>query len=80
MRHCPYSAVEDGKCHVVHSVVDGITPSLEHEHLRRKIENGIKEMWYYLRSQLHSLNGDSGSSELKAKVKNILEEGADHQR
>ena len=62
-----------------HSLADGIAPSFEHELLRRKIENGVKEMWYYLRSQLNSLQ-DLGPRVVKETVDNILQEGADHQR
>lgn len=50
-----------------------------HEYLRRKVENGVVEQWYYVRSELSKLlqqNNDNGK--LKEHIDTVLENTADH--
>ncbi|CAD5121378.1 DgyrCDS9898 [Dimorphilus gyrociliatus] len=57
------------------------SPSSEMEKSRRKIENGVQEMWFFLRSQLGKLKESLGKdSPINQKVDKILENGADHSR
>ncbi|KPP66785.1 hypothetical protein Z043_114680 [Scleropages formosus] len=35
----------------------GAGPGKEHEVLRRKVENGVKELWYFVRSEVKKLSG-----------------------
>lgn len=60
---------------------DYVEPSKEFEVTRRKIENGVTEMWYYLRSQLKILNKTLGNNgEAIKTLKNIYEDVTDHKR
>lgn len=52
---------------------------LAHEYLRRKIENGVTEQWYYLRSELNKLRQENnGNANLQQRIDRVLENGADH--
>ena len=50
-----------------------------HEYLRRKIENGVVEQWYYLRSELNKIKQSNNENEgLKQHIDRVLENGVDH--
>ncbi|XP_064621833.1 alpha-(1,6)-fucosyltransferase-like isoform X2 [Lineus longissimus] len=53
-----------------------------HEKLRRKINNGVKEMWYYLSSELKKLKigAIKDPVRLSRQIDNALENGAEHHR
>lgn len=54
---------------------------MEMETSRRKVDNGVQEMWFYLRSQLGKLKETlANDSPTKKKIDTILENGADHSR
>ena len=62
------------------------TPSQDREVTRRKIANGVTELWFYLRSELNkaadrlrAAGGGAGDAVL-ANLKSVLEDGADMQR
>ena len=62
------------------------TPSQDREVTRRKIANGVTELWFYLRSELNkaadrlrAAGGGAGDGVL-ANLKSVLEDGADMQR
>ena len=50
-----------------------------HERLRRRINNGVKEMWYYLGSELKKLKNGANEAIIK-QIDDTLENGAEHQR
>ncbi len=53
-------------------------PNLDHEKLRRKVENGVREMWFYMRAQLKKVKAMvKDSTNIVSKVNNILEDGRD---
>ncbi|KAI0237902.1 Alpha-(1,6)-fucosyltransferase [Lamellibrachia satsuma] len=52
-------------------------PSLAFEQLRRQVENGVVEFWFYLRSQLNILQ--KNNPEVVTDTKKILQNGDDHQ-
>ena len=47
-------------------------PSLQQESARRKVDNDVKEFWYYLRSELHKLQSKSENSSLRTKIDMLL--------
>ncbi|CAH1790772.1 unnamed protein product, partial [Owenia fusiformis] len=55
-------------------------PTLEHEKLRRKIENGVTEIWYYVKSQLQKTKKKSDNSAVKESIDEILQDGTIQQR
>lgn len=54
-------------------------PSREYEHIRRKIDNGVVELWYYMTAQLNKLKGKL-EPEQKKEVERILENGGHQKR
>ncbi|XP_041468752.1 alpha-(1,6)-fucosyltransferase-like isoform X2 [Lytechinus variegatus] len=58
----------------------GSEPSLAYEKIRRKIDNGVTEIWYYIRSQLTQLKKSSGDQKTQVKIDQILEDGGEQQR
>jgi glycoprotein 6-alpha-L-fucosyltransferase len=59
-------------------------PSAEYELTRRRLENGVREMWYFFGSELHKLQKLSQSSasspQLATRISHILEHGIEHKR
>ena len=66
------------------------TPSQDREVTRRKIANGVTELWFYLRSELNKATdrlraagagaGAGAGDGVLANLKSVLEDGADMQR
>jgi glycoprotein 6-alpha-L-fucosyltransferase len=53
-------------------------PDLAHEKLRRKIENGVQEYWFYVRSELSKVKETvKENTGVVAKMNNIIEDGRD---
>ena len=53
----------------------------EHEAIRRKIENGAVEFWYYMNSKLSRLKDQSqGNIGVVSYINDMLEDGIDHYR
>ena len=61
-------------------------PSQDREVTRRKIANGVTELWFYLRSELNKATdrlraaGAGAGDFVLANLKSVLEDGADMQR
>lgn len=56
-------------------------PSCEFEETRRHVEDGVMEMWYYLKSELKKLNDSVGmNSAASQSLMVLLEEVAEHKR
>ena len=61
-------------------------PSQHHEETRRKIANGVTELWFYLRSELNKAAerlravGAGAGDGVLTNLKTVLEDGADMQR
>ncbi|XP_054717100.1 alpha-(1,6)-fucosyltransferase-like [Uloborus diversus] len=56
-------------------------PSKEFEETRRRLEDGVNEMWYYLKSELKKLNKTLSSDSVNSKkLSLILEDASDHKR
>ncbi|KFM57890.1 Alpha-(1,6)-fucosyltransferase, partial [Stegodyphus mimosarum] len=56
-------------------------PSKEFEETRRRLENGVVEMWYYLNSELKKLNKTLPTdAATKQKLSIIFEDANDHKR
>ena len=56
-------------------------PDLNHEMFRRKVENGITEFWFYLRSELGKIKDSHKDNQgTVMKIGQILENGLDHQQ
>lgn len=51
----------------------------DHEILRRRIENGAKELWFFLQSELKKLKNLEGN-ELQRHVDEFLSDLGDHER
>lgn len=51
----------------------------DHELLRRAIENGAKEFWYFVQSELKKLK-NMGKNELQRHVDELLVDMGDQQR
>ncbi|XP_071509730.1 alpha-(1,6)-fucosyltransferase-like [Diadema antillarum] len=58
----------------------GSEPSHSYEKVRRKVDNGVTEFWYYLRSQLTQLKKSVGDQKTQIKIDQILEDGGEQQR
>eukprot|EP00057_Strongylocentrotus_purpuratus_P016641 XP_011671115.1 PREDICTED: alpha-(1,6)-fucosyltransferase [Strongylocentrotus purpuratus] len=58
----------------------GSEPSNAYEKIRRKVDNGVTEIWYYMRSQLNQLKKSSGDQKTQVKIDQILENGGEQQR
>ncbi|ELU04531.1 hypothetical protein CAPTEDRAFT_97586 [Capitella teleta] len=58
-------------------------PSLAQEELRRKVETGVNEMWYLVRSQLGQLRDEvmqNQAAQASLRVQGLMEDAADHRR
>ena len=55
-------------------------PSPEYEKIRRKIDNGVTEIWFYVRSQLNQLKKSVADQKTQIKIEHILEDGGEQQR
>ncbi|XP_074644328.1 alpha-(1,6)-fucosyltransferase-like [Tubulanus polymorphus] len=60
----------------------GLTePGTDHEILLRKTDNGVTEMWFYIRSELNKIQKSSTvSGSIIDHINSILNNGADHER
>ncbi|CAM9841230.1 alpha-(1,6)-fucosyltransferase [Lampetra fluviatilis] len=54
-------------------------PGTDHELLRRKVENGIKEFWFFVRSELKKMQHDAGDHP-KEKITMMLQDMGHQQR
>ncbi|MCI4382898.1 hypothetical protein PGIGA_G00020050 [Pangasianodon gigas] len=57
--------------------VDG--PGRKHEELRRMIENGVRELWYFVRSEVKKL-GHIETGQLQKHINMLLQDLGHHQR
>ncbi|XP_071963471.1 alpha-(1,6)-fucosyltransferase-like [Antedon mediterranea] len=55
-------------------------PTIEHEKLRRKVDNGITEFWFYVRSELQKLKEKSSDKIVKDRIDVVLEDAGNQQR
>lgn len=57
-------------------------PSLQYEKLRRKIKNGVSELWYFVSAQikLAQKQVQDMSPQLSTRLNRILDEGVEHKR
>lgn len=57
-------------------------PSLQYEKLRRKIKNGVSELWYFVSAQikLAQKQAQDMSPQLATRLNRILDEGVEHKR
>ena len=56
-------------------------PGADHEELRRKIENGEVEAWYYLHDQLSKMKDQHSSNALLVhQIETLMEDASDHHR
>uniref|UniRef100_A0A8C4QCX5 Alpha-(1,6)-fucosyltransferase n=1 Tax=Eptatretus burgeri TaxID=7764 RepID=A0A8C4QCX5_EPTBU len=53
-------------------------PGAEQERLQRKVENGVKELWFFVRSELKKLQEEASQS--KDKISSLLEDMGDRHR
>uniref|UniRef100_UPI00358F6366 alpha-(1,6)-fucosyltransferase isoform X2 n=1 Tax=Myxine glutinosa TaxID=7769 RepID=UPI00358F6366 len=53
-------------------------PPAEQERLQRKVENGVKELWFFVRSELKKLQEEASHS--KDKISTLLEDVGDRHR
>ena len=54
-------------------------PGLEHEKLRRRVENGVLEEWFYLQGQISQVkDAVKDKTEVVVKLNNMLKNAADH--
>ncbi|XP_033097158.1 alpha-(1,6)-fucosyltransferase-like isoform X2 [Anneissia japonica] len=58
----------------------GTGPSIQHEKLRRKIENGVTEFWFYVQSELKKIQERSTDQSLKDKIDIVLQDAGHQQR
>ncbi|XP_072032322.1 alpha-(1,6)-fucosyltransferase-like isoform X2 [Amphiura filiformis] len=58
----------------------GDGPTREHEVLRRKIDNGVTEMWYYVKAELNKIKEFSSVDKVRERVSEMLEDAGHHQR
>lgn len=54
-------------------------PGRKQEELRRKIENGVRELWYFVRSEVKKL-GHVETGELQKHINMLLQDLGHHQR
>lgn len=54
-------------------------PGRKHEELRRMIENGVRELWYFVRSEVKKL-GHVDTGELQKHINMLLQDLGHHQR
>ncbi|XP_071440949.1 alpha-(1,6)-fucosyltransferase [Hetaerina americana] len=57
-------------------------PSLEYEMTRRRVADGVRELWYYMGSQLKQLKALASPrfKQLAERIDHVLKEGAEHKR
>jgi hypothetical protein len=57
-------------------------PSIEYEQMRRKISNGVQEMWYFISGELKKMQKQAValSPQLATRITRVLEEGVVHKR
>ncbi|XP_013386985.1 alpha-(1,6)-fucosyltransferase-like [Lingula anatina] len=56
-------------------------PSAEHEKLRRKLYNGVTELWYFIRSELKKIkNVAKDNRQLNTKVNDLLDDAGHQER
>ncbi|XP_077997267.1 alpha-(1,6)-fucosyltransferase-like [Glandiceps talaboti] len=55
-------------------------PSREHEKIRRRIENGVTELWFYIRSELNKIRQLGNEQKINEKVSEVLQDGGHQQR
>ncbi|XP_077866005.1 alpha-(1,6)-fucosyltransferase-like [Saccoglossus kowalevskii] len=55
-------------------------PSPDHEKLRRRIDNGVTEIWYYIKSKLNKIKKTSDKDQIDEQIDEILVDGGDQQR
>ncbi|PSN45403.1 Alpha-(1,6)-fucosyltransferase [Blattella germanica] len=57
-------------------------PSIQYEQTRRKISNGVQELWYFISAELKKMQKQavSISPQLATKITRVLEEGVVHKR
>jgi hypothetical protein len=69
---------------LVHIAVPKEEPSAEYELTRRRLESGVREMWYFFGSELKKLQklaeGTGGTPQLTSRISHILEQGIEHKR
>ena len=70
----------NGELHqAVSRALDG--PSLKYEVLRRQTKRDVKEMWWYVRSNLESILGKKGvTPELETHLKNMIADTQHHEK
>ncbi|XP_030628606.1 alpha-(1,6)-fucosyltransferase [Chanos chanos] len=56
-----------------------VGPGREHEELRRKVENGMRELWYFVRSEVKKL-GHAGAAERQTQTDVFLQDLGHQQR
>ncbi|XP_069679816.1 alpha-(1,6)-fucosyltransferase [Periplaneta americana] len=57
-------------------------PSIQYEKMRRKMSNGVQEMWYYVSGELKKMQKQAQalSPQLATRITRVLEEGVVHKR
>lgn len=57
-------------------------PSIQYEQMRRKILNGVQEMWYFASGELKKMQKQALalSPQLATRITRVLEEGVVHKR
>ncbi|XP_046384162.1 alpha-(1,6)-fucosyltransferase [Ischnura elegans] len=57
-------------------------PSLEYEATRRRVADGVRELWYYFGSQLRQLKALASPrfKQMAERIDRVLKEGAEHKR
>ncbi|KAL3875017.1 hypothetical protein ACJMK2_037959 [Sinanodonta woodiana] len=56
-------------------------PSMEHEIVRRKVENDVQEFWLFIRSELNKMKGlSAGNANLLSKINSVLADSAGYHR
>nr|XP_006818474.1 PREDICTED: alpha-(1,6)-fucosyltransferase-like [Saccoglossus kowalevskii] len=55
-------------------------PSADHEKLRRRVDNGVNEIWYYIKSKLNEIKQMSVKDQIDKHIDDILVDGGDRQR
>lgn len=55
-------------------------PTLDHERLRRKIEDGMREHGHYLRAELLKVKKYLGKDKAAGDVRNILEQTIEQEK
>ena len=67
--------------HKISFVEDG--PGLYHEQIRRRIQNGVVELWYYISSEVNKIKTiatKKGYHDILTRTDEILDDGATQER